>query len=336
VALASLAGTVMIDVHAHHYSGFYLKELRGPRSPLESRRDDATGYESFYSRGGLAMGLPPGAPNISTRLSVMDSAGIDIQVLSMAGPSLAFLGPSAAVEMTRAINDDLLEICRASDGRLLMFASVELPESEASVAELSRVAHHREVVGVILRTHVNGRRFDDPSLSPFFDEVNRLAFPVFIHPTSPIDQEITEWGGLALLMGFPHETAKVIANMHFARMFDRYPAINWIFCHLGGGIHAIWDRFVKSGERLGLWQPPEMSFGEVSTRIFYDCVTAHAPAIRLTHDTVGPSQIVFGSDCPHVPIDSSLVALRALQLPEDEERMILVENARRVLRRDPE
>jgi predicted TIM-barrel fold metal-dependent hydrolase len=265
----------------------------------------------------------------------MDTAGIDVQVLSMAGPPLVFLGAAAAVEMTEAINDSLLDLCVGAGGRFLMFASVELSDAQAGIAELDRLAHRREVVGVILRTHVNGRRFDDPSLAPFFDEVNRLALPVFIHPTSPIDREITEWGGLALHVGFPHETAKVIANMHFARMFDRHPAINWIFCHLGGGIHAIWDRFLKSGERIGLWQSPDMSFDEVSTRIFYDCVTAHAPAIRLTRETVGSAQLVFGSDCPHVPIDSSRVALRALQLPEDEERIILEENAMRVLRRDP-
>jgi aminocarboxymuconate-semialdehyde decarboxylase len=330
--LESTRAALIIDVHAHYYPDFYLKELRAASSPFDVRRNEETGFESFLQEGGLAMGLPPGDPSIDARILAMDAAGIDIQVLSMAGPSLTFLGPPAAAQLTAAINDCLLDICSRSGGRFLMFASVELTDVASGTDELRRLAANPEVVGVILHTNVNGRRFGDQSLAPFWKELDRLALPVFVHPITPVDEEIAGWGSLALHLGFPQETAKLIASMHFARLFDQYPSINWIFCHLGGGIHSVWDRFLKSGQRAGLWQPPDLSFDEVSRRIFYDCVSGHPPAIRLTYDTVGPAQMVFGSDCPHVPIDGSLNALRSVRLPGDEEQMILGENAKRFLR----
>jgi aminocarboxymuconate-semialdehyde decarboxylase len=322
---------VIIDVHAHHYPRFYLDALRDPDSPFEFREDAASGDWAFFYRGGLAMGLPGRLRTIEERIAAMDANGVDVQVLSMAAPSVSFLGARRASELMREVNDSLLAVCRQSAGRFLAFAGVDTTDVGEAVSELRRVAPNPEIVGLAAFTHLAGTRLDDPSLGPLWEEVDRLALPVFVHPTVPLDEDIISRGSLSLLVGFPQETTKLIAAMHFARMFDRYPSINWIFCHLGGGIHAIWDRFTNAGKRAGLWQPPDLPFAEVARRIHYDCVSSHAPAMRLTYETAGPEQMLFGSDCPHVPIESPLRTLRSLGLPEVHQQMILSGNADRLL-----
>lgn len=321
-----LAKSMIVDVHAHYYPSHYIERLKAPGSPFELRHDPTTGRDSFYERGGLVLGYPAEMRELEERIAGMDALGIQTQILSLAGPNVTFLTGQASLELAQSTNDALIEVSRQAPGRFLVLASIPASDPDLAIAELNRVAPNAEVVGVCVLSNIAGNRLDHPRFEPIWEEVDRLGLMVLVHPTTPLEDDIRGRGDVALAVGFPQETASTIAALFFARMFDRYPSVRWVFCHLGGGIHAYWDRFVKTGMRAGLWQEPDMSFSEASRRVYFDCVSGHLPSARCTYDTVGASQMLYGTDCPHIPFDQSLNNLRALALPDADEQAILSGN----------
>src|SRR5436305_15237025 len=66
------------------------------------------------------------------RISEMDAAGIDIQVLSHGAPSVQRLDPDLAVRLARGANDRLAETVRAHPDRFAGFAMLPTADPKAA------------------------------------------------------------------------------------------------------------------------------------------------------------------------------------------------------------
>ena len=74
----------------------------------------------------------------------------------------------------------------ATPGRFGAFAALPLPDAGASLAELARSLDELKLDGIGLMTHHGDVYLGDPRLDGVFDELNRRAATVFVHPTTPL------------------------------------------------------------------------------------------------------------------------------------------------------
>jgi len=232
----------------------------------------------------------------------MDSAGVRLQVLSISAPNVYALPGSLRVGVTRDCNDELDAMAAAGNGRLRVFASVPLPDVDDALAEADRALGLPHTVGLMLCTTVARRTLDDPAFVAFWEHLSRRGTVVFVHPTTACCTEGLRDYALSLALDFLAETTNAIGRMVYSGSFDRFPGIRWIFSHLGGSTPFVMHRFDNYASqfpeaRAHISRKPS----EIIRGLMFDTVTTHRPALRCALDTFDDSQLVFGSDYPHVP-----------------------------------
>lgn len=91
------------------------------------------------------------------RITNMDAAGLDVQVLSLTFPGVEQLDPVEAVALARDTNDTLAEAVRRHPDRLAGFAAIPTPDPEAAAAELKRAVAEHGFKGALINGHSRGR-----------------------------------------------------------------------------------------------------------------------------------------------------------------------------------
>jgi predicted TIM-barrel fold metal-dependent hydrolase len=112
--------------------------------------------------------------------------------------------------------------------RFGVFASLPLPDVDASLAEIEYAFDALRVDGVVLLTNIAGTYLGDPSFDPVFAELNRRQAIVFLHPTSPPCWEAFSLGLSRPLMEFPFDTTRAVTNLFRSGTFDRCPDLRVI------------------------------------------------------------------------------------------------------------
>jgi predicted TIM-barrel fold metal-dependent hydrolase len=323
----------LIDVHAHHYPDAYLEACKRADSGFTHYyRDD--GRLIVLQDGGVALAVPQPLPPPEQRITMMDDAGVEVQVLSVSAPNVFRFPESIRIPLTRDANDEFVAITGASNGRLRMFASLPLPNVDKALEEFGRTRGLPNVVGVALCTNIDGRSLDDESFAPLWEELSRRRTSVFVHGTVPCSTECIRDYALALAMGFMTDPLITIGRLVYSGTVDRYPGINWIFTHLGGTLPFVvprYDNYYRQFPecRAEIDRPPS----EIIRELYFDSVTMHPPALRCAVETLGADQIVFGSDYPHVPggIDRFVDVLTSVGLSEDQLSTVGRKTAARLL-----
>jgi 6-methylsalicylate decarboxylase len=261
---------MIVDVHAHYYPAEYLDRIGRP-------------------------GLPPawaalGRQRIDERLDLLDRAGIDAQVLSVAQAQPYLPDPSAAAEAASLANDLYADLCEAHKGRFFSFAALPLPHVRESLAEIARTAGSRPVVGVTIGCSVAARQLDDPVFDPVFADLDRRGARVFLHPVGHEDLPWLAGHNLAWLVGAPFEDTVAALRLVFAGVPDRYPGIRFIVPHAGGTLP-----FLQA--RLARMSPAEITRG--LRTMYYDTVCGSAEAMVHACHAFGAERMLFGTDYPY-------------------------------------
>lgn len=291
----------LIDVHAHHYPDAYLEACRRPDSGMESYiRDD--GRLVVRQDGAVALAAPQPMPTLEERLTAMTGAGVDVQVLSVSAPNVYRFPAAWRGSLTRDLNDEVSQMTVDSGARLKNFVSLPLPDVEASLSELDRVAGLPGTVGVMLTTTIDRHTLDEPQFVPLLEELSRRKCVVLVHPTTACCTEGIREYALALGLDFLAETTNCVGRLVYSGSFDRFPSISWIFSHLGGTVpflmHRLDNYFQQFPEcRENIDRLPS----EILRSIYVDTVSTHVPAIKCALETFQIDQFLFGTDYPHVP-----------------------------------
>lgn len=292
---------MIIDVHAHLFEPDYLKRIE---------------------KAGGALPVLSAAPlhrlTISERLDLMDSQNVDLQVLSVGVLQPYSTDRNAASDLAKAANDSYIKTCVGSQARFAMFAALPLPDIDAAVAELDRVANERSVVGVALNSSVLGRQLDDPSLLPLYQALDERAATVFIHPSMTYDGFGENDFGMNRSVGAMFEDTIVTLRLLFSGICARHPRIRFIVPHLGGTLPFIYGRVRRHIERYEReWRDSGISAPdgvEGLQRFWFDTAVRHAPALDCACETVGHSNLVFGTDYPYLKTTEELaIRIRNVQ-----------------------
>jgi aminocarboxymuconate-semialdehyde decarboxylase len=89
-------------------------------------------------------------------------------------------------------------------------------------------------------------------------------------------------------------------------VFEHYPGLKFVGCHLGGGICEVIGRMDYAYELgdlasgLGSYEPMLICKrpSDYLRKLYMDTVSYHAPAVMCAFQTVGAKQLLFGSDAP--------------------------------------
>ena len=321
---------MIIDVHNHYYPPEFIAAVKkGPsKYTVETDQD---GNPVLVSPGDKNF-VVPGHRDIDYREKVIADAGIDMQVITLTGPGSTLEEPKQSAYFASLVNDALAKIKSERSRHFTSLATLPLNDPAASVKELDR-AISMGFAGVLVYASVNGVQLRDPRYEPLWERANEHGAVVHIHPNYPAGVETMEDYWLMPLVGFMFDTTLAAAGLVFAGIPRRYPRIKWILGHLGGAIPYIAERLDRGFEaypenRVNIDRPPS----EYLKKFYYDTVNFDTGALRLAVEFAGPSQLLAGSDYPHLISSMSRMkeSIGALPISAAEKAMILGGNAARL------
>ncbi len=259
----------------------------------------------------LAGRTPQWTPQMS--IEAMDRNGIETAITSISAPGLWFGDNGASAKLARHCNDYAAEIARDHPGRFGVFASLPLPDVEASLAEIGHALDDLKAEGIGLLTSYGERYPGEPEFAPVFDELDRRGAVVYFHPTNaPCSQCLP--GIPPATLDFPFDTTRAIVSLLFGGTFARCRNIRFIFSHAGGTAPYLAERIARLGARPGFKDKvPDGVIAELQ-RLYYDtALSANWQAMRSLFELVTPDKVLFGSDYPFAPEATMAGSVKALQ-----------------------
>jgi aminocarboxymuconate-semialdehyde decarboxylase len=142
------------------------------------------GYQAELTARSLAK-FPSPAWDPDSALAFLDANGVDLAVLSLAPPGVAFGDHGLGDHLARLVNEATAAALAAAPGHFAGLAVLPLPDVDRALSELRYALDVLELDGVVLLSHVLGRYPCDPGWAPLLDELDARAAHVLLHPAAP-------------------------------------------------------------------------------------------------------------------------------------------------------
>lgn len=182
----------------------------------------------------------------------------------------------------------------------MAFADIPLIDVNDAIHELRRSVQELGLHGVTLWSHVHGIPLNSREFWPFYEEVDKLEVPVYIHPIIPRDKEIFQEYHLAAMVGFPFETTLAVTRLVYSGLFERLQKLKLILSHVGGAIPFLWERLNRG--YLNNWPGCRENISKLPTEYFkcfyYDTALSFPDALLFASKLCG-DHLIFGTDYPY-------------------------------------
>lgn len=319
-----------------------LEEHWCPRELFD--KEGTPGYESIESTKIL---FPPDKFNTmcdtisnigDSRIKMMDSIGLTMQVLSLCSANMEILPDDQAIYYSTLSNDILAEGIRKNPTRLRGFAALPTGNPEAAAKELERCKNIGGFVGAIINGHINGHYLDEPKFEPILAAAENLNMPLYIHPAVPpkavIDtyykmddkyaQTVLSSGG----WGWHIETGVHVLRLIASGAFDRHPNLKIIIGHLGEGLPFFMDRLYNATKGTLKKAYPEY----LKENIYYTTSGFHDPDLfEYVLKKVGDEHLMFSTDFPFMPPQNEMEFIRTVNVSANIREKICSTNAEHIL-----
>ncbi len=181
------------------------------------------------------------------RLELMDKHGMEMMILSLNAPAVqAIVDPVKANEIARRANDYLAEQVAKRPDRFQAFAALPMQDPDMAIRELERCMKDLGMRGALVNgfsqanSPENCLYYDMPQYWPFWEVVQKLDAPFYLHPRNPIASWAQIYEGHSWLMGptwaFGQETAVHALRLMGSGLFDAYPGLKVVLGHMGEGL----------------------------------------------------------------------------------------------------
>jgi len=232
-------------------------------------------------------------------IASMDKTGVEISVIINAGWTTN--------ELCRETNDYILESIARYSKRLIGFCTVQPKSIDAAVAEIERCARAgARGIGEMRPDIQSFDLTDEEVMTPFVAALRKHKLILLTHASEPVGHDYRGKGAITPDVLYPFST--------------RYPDVPFVCAHWGGGLpfYALM---------------PEVK--QAMKNVYFDTAASpflYSPQIyRRVADLVGADRILFGTDYPLLSPTRLLDEINTTDLSEAEKRLILSENARRLL-----
>jgi predicted TIM-barrel fold metal-dependent hydrolase len=274
------------------------------------------------------------------RIAEMDSAKIDMQVLSLNAPGVEQAEAAEQVSVVSEANDFLAEAVKKNPKRFAGLAALAIAAPERAAEELERRVRQQGFKGAIINGHTRGRYLDDKFFWPILERAEALNAPIYLHPTVPPQPVVDAlYGGFsppvtatfaASAWGWHIETAVHLIRMILGGVFDRYPKLQVVIGHLGEGIPFMLPRLHKN-------LPPEMTKlarplgAYLRENVHYTFGGFNFPAtFQNLLAEVGVERIMFSVDYPYGSMAEARAFLEQLPISEADRERIAHGNAEKL------
>ena len=239
------------------------------------------------------------------RLAEMDRGGIDYVILSQTGPGVQ-AEPDAAVALRRAQenNDFLAERVAQRPDRFGGFATLPMHDPRTAAAELTRAVRELGFKGALVNGHTNGVYYDDPAYDAFWEQMQELDVPLYLHPFDAYVMPHAFQGHPELTgatWGWGVETATHALRLLFGGVFDRFPRLKLILGHMGEGLpFQRWrfdSRFAAYPCGVRLQRAPSEYIGS-NILITTSGVCSHPTLVGAIAE-MGAEAVMFSIDYPY-------------------------------------
>jgi predicted TIM-barrel fold metal-dependent hydrolase len=306
-----------IDVHHHLISPSWKKQLTRWHAvrPVQ-------GYETHQSYDPIK------------DIEAMDKGGVETSFLSVTTPGMWFGDIDETRRVVREQNEYGAQLVRDHKGRFGHFATVPLPDVDASLREIAYAFDTLKVDGISFVTSYADRWLGDKTFAPMWEELNRRKAVVYTHATAPncCMWNFQEGAGGPIPLEFNSDLARSIASIISSGIAAKTPDVTYIWSHGGGSIWA--QRYINAND---LAQPNDPKSKMYHLRRFYYDTAAASDALHMgiLKLAVPMTQILFGTDYPWGNSPNIVAGLEKCNLTAQEMRGIDRENALRIFPKLP-
>jgi 2,3-dihydroxybenzoate decarboxylase len=281
------------------------------------------------------------------RLRLMDEHGIELTLLSLNAPAIqAIPDPARANEIARRANDFLAGEVRKRPTRFQALAALPMQDPDLGIRELERCVKELGFKGALVNGFSQVRDpnsavyLDLPQYWPFWETVERLDVPFYLHPRNPLPSMAQIYEGHPWLLGptwaFGQETAVHALRLMGSGLFDKYPRLQIILGHMGEGLpYSMWridnrNAWVKARPRY----PAKKKIAEYFSQNFYLTTSGNFRTQTLIAAMleIGVDRILFSTDWPFENIDHAAVWFDAASISENDRLKIGRTNAARLFK----
>jgi aminocarboxymuconate-semialdehyde decarboxylase len=323
----------VIDVHTHMLTLDFLDLMRRASNGKYEIKKTRAGQDTIYHDGAPFMTLFSGMWDYEERIRAMDAARVDLAIVSLTSPNVYWGERATSLKAAQMVNDSMAAQRDARPGRIGWLCSLPWQFADDAKAELARCVG-KGAVGVMVLANIDGRDLTDPGFAPIWQEIDRLALPVLVHPTAPQgvrDLHMDEFG-LVPPIGFMIDTTLAFARMIYAGFIDRYPNVKLIAAHGGATLPYLAGRLDRCHEMIpACAEVIKEKPSSYLQRIWYDSVVYDQRALDLCLSVAGSDErVLYGSDYPHNIGDMAGCLARVNALSPDTAKRVSGKNAEKL------
>jgi predicted TIM-barrel fold metal-dependent hydrolase len=264
----------------------------------------------------------------------MEKGGVAAAVISVTNPGLWFGDAAVTRRLVRACNEYGAKLVQDHPTRFGLFASMPLPDVDATLKEIEFAYDTLKADGIGLFTSYGDTWLGNAAFAPVMEELNRRKAVVHVHPTAANCCKNLDYGTAPGSIEYGTDTTRAIIGVTFSGQAARFPDIRFIWSHAGGSAPFLAGR-IDGGSRSAKDRMPN-GFIHEAKKFYYDTAgAANRGAFASLLELVGASQILFGTDFP--PGGTSLEVSKLLAglgfFKENDLRAIERDNAVRLLPR---
>jgi predicted TIM-barrel fold metal-dependent hydrolase len=324
--------TMRIDIHTHFQSLAYIQHLheRGglPRAVLED------GNYVIQCGAGVNVPVLPKMLDMDEKLRDMDASGIDVAVLSHGVP----LGPDAlggaeADDWAACINDNLARIIACHPDRFVGLGTIGFGDIERSTVEVDRCIGQLGFRGMQVFSNIDGNPMDAPHVLPVIRHIGALGVPIHLHPAVPLNRIALGAASLQLPLGFPFDTSLNTLRLIRSGILDELSDLHLIVAHVGGVIPYLKARIVAySAPSPLISDAPDLAhpIQHYLDNLYVDTVCYDRAALDCCYQSLGASQMLYGTDHPFGAYGTAAGLLEQLDCSVAERELIYSGNAQRL------
>lgn len=272
-----------------------------------------------------------------SRIEIMDAAGLDFAVLSIAGPGVQIEPDTTlAVRRARQANDALAEAMRAHPARFGGLAHLAMQDPLAAADELERCVTELGMQGAMVNGQTNGVYLDDARYEPFWERAAALKAPLYIHPGNPVAKPVIFEGAPELwgpFWSWGVETASHALRLVVGGVFERHPDARVILGHMGETLpFLLWrfdSRLPTAYQRTVLKEKPSFYIRR-NIAITTSGVCDDA-ALICSLDSLGEDSVMLSLDYPFEDPKASCEWIERAAISEARREKVTHANAEKIL-----
>jgi aminocarboxymuconate-semialdehyde decarboxylase len=324
----------IIDSHFHWWPRSVFEHLCSRTRYPRAERNERGGYD-YHRRAESGAHLNSWADwfDLDRQLEHMDGLGHEVGVVCSIGPfSAAFSDMPAdeGRELALMWNEEMASAQRKFPGRVWASAAVPLTDTRTAIEVLDHAVGCLGLMGANLPGSVGSDpRIDAERLDPFYQRVEQLGVPLFLHPTDVVFQDMLDGygGALHLSLGRVIEVSVAASRLILSGLMDRHPGLKVILSHTGGALPYQAGRMDKNSKAANLPLPASAYM----KRMYTDTVSPHAMGMKFAIEYYGIDHVMYGTDYPCWDPATALALLGEIDLSQADRQKLFHDNARRIL-----